>query len=762
MSGFFSILKQLRFRQPTAPEENASRTLTAVEATIPVAVLGHAVHLHQSGHLARAEHAYKEILKAQPRNFDALHLLGVIEIQKGNNEDAVRLIDAALKVESRSPFALSNRGLALQGLGRLEESLANYDAAITLKPDNADALYNRGNVLRDLKRYEEALQSYDQAVGVRPDHTEALNGRGNTLKRLGRHSDALASYDRAIAIRPDQPIAFNNRGAALEALRRYDEALHCYDKAVALLPGYAEAFINRGNVLQYLGKYEEALASYSRAIAVRPDCTEALYSRALALKNLKRYAEAQKSCEEALAVNPGYTDALVVLFEIQGKCCDWGDRSARLQELVARCASGEPISPFTFLWAVDAPEVHLKASKSWVREFYPPRDAPIVRTVRQRPKVRVAYVSADFQMHATAHLMSGLFERHDRHKFEVYGISLKPSDGSPIRARLEAAFDSFVNAESRPDWEIAQLLRELEIDIVVDLKGFTEDSRPGIFAYRPAPISVSYLGYPGTTGAAYIDYVIADAYVVPEEMKLSYCEQVVYLPDTYQVNDSGRTTGTEELTRADVGLPSNGFVFCSFNNNYKCTPELFDIWMNLLRKVDRSVLWLYTENESSSENLLKEARARGVGADRLVFARHVDFDRHLSRLRLGDLFLDTFPYNAHTTASDALWMGLPVLTCSGRSFPSRVAGSLLRAAGIPELITQSMQDYEALGLRLATDGQLLSGIKARLERNRKACALFDTDRFRRHLESAYMTMLEIRQRGEKPGAFSVDPIDQLQ
>ena len=734
---------------PPAPDPNAA---AAAEA------LRRAVGLHQAGRLEEAGQLYRQILGAQPRHFDALHLLGVIEKQKGNDAEAVRLIGAALEVDPRSPAARVNLGLALYSLGRHEEAIAGYDKAIALESGNAEAWFNRGNALRELKRREQALASYEQALRLRPDHFGALNNRGSVLHSLGRNDEALASYDRAIALHPDQALAYNNRGAALEGLARFDEALASYDKAVALEANYADAHLNRGNMLQRLGRLDEAVSCYERAAAPGPRRADALYSRGLALKKLRRFGEAQSSCAQALSADPGHADALALLFEIKGRCCDWSDRGALLEALTALCAAGRPVAPFVLLWAVDSPELHLEAARAWARDALPELGQPAAWPARTHPRMRIAYVSADFQTHATAHLMAGLFERHDRNRFEIHAISLRGSDGSRMRHRLEAAFDRFVDVAGRSDRQIAQLLRDLEIDIAVDLKGYTEDSRPGIFSFRPAPIAVSYLGYPGTMGSAAIDYVVADACVIPEDATRFYAERVVRLPDSYQVNDSGRPAGGKPPARAELGLPEDGFVFCSFNNNYKITPEVFDAWMRLLRAVDGSVLWLYAENEPAARNLAREAEARGIAPRRLVFAAHVAVDQHLSRIRRGDLFLDTLPYNAHTTTSDALWAGVPVVTCSGRSFAARVAGSLLTAAGLPELITHSLQEYEAMAMALATDRKRLGDIKAKLAANRDSCALFDTDRFRRHIEAAYTVMWERHQRGEGARDFTVRPV----
>jgi predicted O-linked N-acetylglucosamine transferase (SPINDLY family) len=372
--------------------------------------------------------------------------------------------------------------------------------------------------------------------------------------------------------------------------------------------------------------------------------------------------------------------------------------------------------------------------------------------------VRIAYLSADFYLHATAYLTAGLFELHDRSRFEVLGVSFGPDDASDMRARLVKSFDRFCDVTARSDEEAARLLASLQVDIAVDLKGYTQDARTGILAYRPAPIQICYLGYPGTMGASFMDYVIADATVLPFDQQSFYTEKIIHLPDCYQVNDSRRAIAERTPSRPEAGLPGQGFVFCCFNNNYKITAPIFEVWMRLLSAVPGSVLWLLSDNTSAHNSLRRQAAARGIDAARLVFADRLPIDRHLARQRLADLFLDTLPYNAHTTASDALWAGLPMLTCRGEAFAGRVAASLLNAAGLPELVTGSLQEYEAMALKLATDASLLGSIRRKLAQNRPNCPLFDTDRFRRHLEAAYLTAWGIYQRGEPPGSFSISPL----
>jgi predicted O-linked N-acetylglucosamine transferase (SPINDLY family) len=552
----------------------------------------------------------------------------------------------------------------------------------------------------------------------------------------------------------------NNCSNALRALKRYDEALTAYQRVLSLQPDHAEALNGRGIVLQALGQPEQALASYDRALQLRPAYSDALNNRATALRDLRRYQDAASCFRQLLQVAPDYGYALGALLHAQLHCCDWDGYSQNAEIVVVSAAAGKRADlPFSFLAACDSSAAQLQCARGFVADRCPPAATPVWRGERYvHDRIRVAYLSADFHAHATSYLMAELFERHNRERFEITAISFGPEDGSTLRARLRRAFDRFIDVRSMSDADVARLLRGLEIDIAVDLKGFTIDSRLEIFAHRPAPLQVNYLGYPGTLGAPYIDYIVADQEVIPPADQQHYAERVVYLPDCYQVNDSRRAIAPRTPARTEVGLPATGFVFCCFNNNYKITPAVFDIWMRLLRQVPGSVLWLFEANEVAAGNLRREAERRGIQPHRLVFAPRLPQEEHLARQRLADLFLDTLPVNAHTTASDALWAGLPVLTCRGQAFAARVAGSLLKAVGLPQLVAETLHEYEQRALELATNPTLLAQIRAQLAASRSHSPLFDTARSCRHLESAYLTMWQRYQRGEPPAGFTVAPL----
>ncbi len=692
-------------------------------------------------------------------NISAVSIAVTAQLELGKLEAALATFDRLLKLTPEDAEAWATRANVFAHLSRWSEALASFDQALSLRPDYAEALCNRGNVLKELKRLHEALASYERALNLRPDYVEALSNRGLVLEVLKRPDEALASYDRALAVRPDFPEALSNRGNVLNDLNRLEEALASYDRALELRSDYAEALSNRSITLKKLGRLEEALASCDRAVTLRPDYAEALFKRGNILRDLNRQGEALASYDRVLALQPDHPHAFSGAAACAIRLCDWERRAGFAEELEERVADNRSIiSPLALIAYGGGPALQLRCAQKSIRHDVPSLPRPIWHGETWRhDKLRLAYLSADFRQHAVSYLLAELIERHDRLRFEVFGVSFGGDDGSEMRRRLIGAFDRFHDVRRDSDEEIARLLHDLQIDIAIDLNGFTQNSRTGILAHRPAPIQVNYLGYPGTMGSAFIDYIVADKTVTPFEQQPFFVEKIVHLPDCYLVNPSKREVADRPPTAQAMGLPADGFVFCSFNNMWKITPAMFDVWMRLLHQVEGSVLWLKRDNATAERNLREEARRRGIDPIRLVFAGPLPLDEHLARYRLADLFLDTLPYNAHTTGSDALWAGLPVLTCMGEAFAGRAAASLLHAVGIPELITSNLEDYEALALRLARDPVLLSDIRTRLERNRSTCPLFDNARFTRHMEAAYTTMWETWQRGDAPQSFSVEP-----
>jgi predicted O-linked N-acetylglucosamine transferase (SPINDLY family) len=616
---------------------------------------------------------------------------------------------------------------------------------------------NLAAVYFDRKKYAQARTLCERVLEAEPGDEAALLNLGNCQLREGAPEDALASYEKALQVRADYAEALSNRGNALLALKRPAEALASYDAALAVNARHAGALNNRGNALLELLRPEAALASYDAALAIRPRHAEALVNRGDALRELKRHEEAIGSYEQLLSVAPDHDYARGYLLGAQLHCCDWAHYRAGIERVVADVKAGKrAVAPFNFLTLSDSPADQLACARIFTADRHAGLPAPVWRGERYRhDRIRVAYLSSDFRSHATAYLMAGLFEAHDRSRFEITAMSFSPDREDWMRTRLKSAFDRFIDVGTSSDRDVAQLLRALEIDIAVDLKGYTGENRAGIFRHRGAPVQAGYLGYPGTMGAEWIDYLIADRVVIPEEHRLHYTEKVVYLPDSYQVNDRQRPIADRVPVRRELGLPERGLVFCCFNSNHKLSPPVFEVWMRVLDRVAGSVLWLLEGSDAAARNLRSEAGRRGVAPERLVFAPNIEVAEHLARQRQADLFLDTLPYNAHTTASDALWAGVPVLTCAGSTFAGRVAASLLNAIGLPELVTGSLAAYERKALELAADPHLLGAMRGRLAQNRTTHPLFDTDRFRRHLEAAYVAMHERAQRGEPPAGFAV-------
>jgi predicted O-linked N-acetylglucosamine transferase (SPINDLY family) len=643
------------------------------------------------------------------------------------------------------------RAFAAYQQGRWPETEHLCRLVLAAAPAQFDALHLLGVIALNTQRAAEAQGLLAQACEVSPGSAEARNNLGAALAGLARREAALESYDGALRLRPAYPEAHNNRGVVLHQLKRYEDALAAYGKALALSPGYAEARFNRGAALQALLRYADAVEEYQQAIALKPDYAEAMFNCGVALQSLGRHAAAIDLLGRALGGDHGYDFLYGTWLSARMRICDWDGLPAEFSQLEARVGRQErALTPQVVAIPASA-ALQRKVLEAWTRAKHPAGHVlPPMPPRAAGRRIHIGYFSADFHDHATCNLMAELFERHDRSKFEVTAFSFGPDKRDAMRARVVAAFERFVDVRERPDAEVAALARTLGVDIAIDLKGHTEDARPGIFAERAAPVQVAYLGYPGTMGADYMDYIIADATVIPEAHRAHYTEKVVWLPDSYQANDSTRTISDRVFTRESARLPRTGVVFCCFNANYKVLPETFDVWMRILKRVEGSVLWLIEDNADAAANLRREAAGRGVEAGRLIFAERLPQAEHLARQRLADLFLDTLPCNAHTTTSDALWAGLPVLTCIGDTFAGRVAASLLNAIGLPGLVVETPEDYESLATALAKDPARLAALRRKLADNRLATPLFDAGRFARNIEAAYVAMHERHIAGAPP------------
>ena len=753
------------------------------------ALLQSAFRAQQAGNLAEAARLCQDVLRTAPRNATALNLFAYLHMQTGRLAEAERLFADAIAIHA-SPDMFYNRGCTLQSLRRYEEALACFRRASELQPDFLDAIVNCGIVQLALRRYDAALANFDLVTEKAPQDAEAWNNRANALLELGRETEALASLDKALSLKPDYANAWNNRGVTLQHLERHEEAFAAFDRALALAPQLTAAFNNRGNSFMTLRQYEKAYADFERASTLSPDFTEALTNRGTVLVAMRRLDEAIALYDRVLRIDPNNAEALRnranalivlrrfeegaldceklltldrenkymkgILAHARLQCCDWREYDEMIAAVESGVRSGRRvIPPFENFSLSRSAADQYSCAKIYAQDKYPQR-SPLWRGERYRhDKIRLGYLSADFRNHAVASLTATVFEHHDRSRFETIAFSFGSEKRGAMRTRLEAAFDRFIDVERDSDERIAERIREMEVDVVVDLTGYTGECRPGILTYRPAPVQASYLGFAGTMGLDFIDYLIADRAVVPENEHAFYSEKLAYLPECFINYDPRRGIGPTP-SRTTVGLPETGFVFCSFNNSYKFSPDVFAVWMRLLRALPDSVLWLPQGNAAAMRNLAAEAQFRGVAPDRLRFAPYIaEGDAHLARMRCADLFLDTLPYNAHTTAADALWAGLPLLTCKGATFAGRVAASLLSACGLPELITDSLAAYERRALSLARDPSTLAALRRKLQDHRLSSTLFDTPRFTRNIEAAFVAMWERQQRGEAPKSFTV-------
>jgi predicted O-linked N-acetylglucosamine transferase (SPINDLY family) len=721
------------------------------------ALVAEALDFYRVGKLDEAEQRCAAVLEADENNVRILSLFGTMHAMRGRCEEAVQLIGRSLTLNPRQPVALTTMGNALAALKRHQEAADAYEKAIALKPTLESAYRNLGRSLVDLGRADEAIAHFDKALALEPNSVEALVGKGNALRKLHRQVEALPYFDRAIEINPDFADAHSGRAGTLHALNRLSESADAYDKAIALKPNDAELYKAAGDLCGALQRFDAAAQLFENATLLRPDYAIAYWRRAYALRCLKRLDEALECIEKAFELDPAISVAGGERLTIKMSMCHWKGLSENINDAIEGVERGRIGSyPFPLLPTSCSPENLLKSARIYASglKF---KSSPIPVSDKVPDRLRVAYISADYRTHPVARHIAGLIESHDPTRFETVGVCLAGEADLKIRTRLKSAFETFVLVDKMSDDEAAAMLREMDIHIAVDLMAFTRNSRSGILARRVAPIQINYLGYAGTMGSPFIDYIIADQTVIPPQEHSAYTEKVVYMPHTYMPSGRGQVIG--ETTRAEHGLPENGFVFCSLSNSYKITPQVFDVWMRLLAAVEDSVLWLSLSNASMIGNLEAEARARGIDPSRLIFASPVrETEEHMGRLRLADLFLDTIPYNSHSTACEALWSGVPVLTCLGHAFQGRVAASVLRALGLPEMVTYSLPEYEARALEIARDPSARAALREKLWRNRRTQPLFDTIRYTRNLEAAYSRMWDQHQRGEPAVSFAVDDV----
>jgi protein O-GlcNAc transferase len=718
-----------------------------------------AIVLQQKGNLVEAADLYRQLIKRNPNNFHALQFLGIIEATFGNIAQAKLLMGRSLSITPPNIQFIENYATILFETGDYQSAIQICQQGFQLNKDNVSLLYISAIALFRLKKFQESITQFDKLLFLQPRHIAALNERASAFAEMCQYGAALASIEKALALNRQYAEAYLNKGNVYGKLKRYDEAIRAFDEALSVDPAFANAWLGHGNVFWEIKRYDQALDAYDKALSLKPDLANAWLGRGNVFFQLKRYHEALDAFAKVLAIDEEFPFVKGWLVHQKMVSCDWKGVGDLIAEIDCDVASGKrSVEPFIYQAIAHSARDLKHCAEIFAADKFPRSQTPLWRGERyNHEKIRLGYLSSEFRHHATSMLMVELFELHDKNRFELFAFDNGRDDASEVRGRINRAFNTIVDISRLDDLQVATTIKQKQIDILVNLNGYVGEPRTRVFSYKPSPIQVSYLGFPGTMGADYIDYLIADPCVIPPEQEDCYVEKIAYLPETYQVNDTKRPIAEREPTRIEAMLPETGFVFCCFNNNYKITPEMFEVWMRLLHKVDGSTLWLLEDNAAALRNLQREARRLGIPSERLVFAPRVNLPEHLARHRLADLFLDTLPYNAHTTASDALWAGLPVLTCLGSTFPGRVAASLLQAIGIPELIARSLEDYEAMAMRLAQERDLLAFFKAKLAQNRETYPLFDSKRFARHIEAAYITMWERQQRGELPARFVVAP-----
>jgi len=714
--------------------------------------------LLEAGEAERASAAYDDIIARGFSGIDGdFHVnRGLCRLRLSDGQGAVEAFRAALALEpghSRAAAALSD---TMQKLGAHRDAVMFLTGFLDKQRASLETLISLGSGFIGLRDYPRALGLFERLAAASPRSVKALIGKGLALSGENRHEEAIAALDAALALDARDAEALIGKGVALKALRHVPEAIATYQRAIEVAPRNPNAHLNLGNALALLNRHEEALACYERVLALDPNSAEALSYEGNSLNALNRQTEAVTRFEKAVALDPGVTEALSSLVYTKQRRWLWAGLPEQRQYLLDRVRARQYVAnPFALLGICDDPELHQIAARAYTRETLPIAPAVQPPPAEQRQRLRIGYFSADFRNHAVMQLLVGAFECHDRDAFEIHAFSYGPDAEDGMRARIRATMDHFHESARLSNGALIAMARRAGIDIAVDLNGYTQDARLAPFAARLAPVQVSYLGYPGTVGGDFLDYIIADATVLPMDQQRFYDEKIIHLPDSYQANDDRRVIAPEAPSRSEAGLPADGFVYCCFNNAYKITPEVFASWMRMLNAVPDSVLWLLANEAEAMERLRAVATGQGIDPARLVFAPNLPSAQHLARHRLADLFLDTLPYNAHTTASDALWAGLPVLTQMGQAFAGRVAASLLNAVGLPELITRDAAAYEALAIALGRDPARAGALKARLAAAIPTAPLFNTPRFTRHLEGAYRMMWQRHAAGLAPEGFAV-------
>ena len=637
-------------------------------------------------------------------------ILDIVNLIRNNDlRNGLVLVQWAANEDAKNISHLFNLGVQCVENGNVADALMIFECLRSADPNDVRIPYNIGFLHAMQCNFEDALLSFQEALQISPSDVEVLTNYANAQHELRRYGEAIISYDKVLSLKPDFAQAWMNKGVTLHELKRYDEALTHLDMALSLSPNYHEAWAQKGTILNTLRQHSQSARCFLRALELCP--------------------------EDSYLLGKAHHQMMLV--------CDWGNYENITTEIFNRIQQKRKCAePFGLQGISTSEELLKECAEIYSNDVFPTMGNLGGQVEYSHNKIRIGYVCGEFREQATSILMTRIWELHDKSKFEIFAFDAGFGDKSEYRTRIESAFNDIFEISRLSDLDAAKLIQSKEIDILVNLNGFFGHVRQGIFSYKPAPLQVNYLGFPGTIGAPYMDYLIADKVVLPYESKGQYVEKIAYLPDSYQANDDHRIISQRKYSRAELGLPEKGFVFACFNNNYKITPSTFDLWSRILKKVESSVLWLLADNPSARENLINEATARGIAPTRLVFAERLSPSEHLARHQLADLFIDTLPYNAHTTCSDSLWAGLPVLTLKGNTFPGRVSASLLNAIGLDELITHTEEGYESLAIELASDQEKLKRIRATLASNFSSKPLFNSSLFTKNLEAIFIEMHE--------------------
>jgi len=667
-------------------------------------------------------------------------VLGLIQNEKFN--DAKSFCKKIIEEYPKNPDLLNLFGIIHFKMKNYEAAINSFKECIKINPKREGYYNNLGGVYKDKENYNEAIKNFNTAIDLNQNYFGAYNNKGLVLKKLGLISEAEEFFLKSIKIKPDFSEAYNNLGILLKEQKRIQEASYSFDNAIYYNSSYAEAYNNKGVLLKDLKIFKDAIECFDKAINIKKNYAEAYYNKALVYSNLNEF-EISKACfEQAYKLNKDLDLLLGDKFFFGLKFGDWnnysGDKNEILQNL--KIKKNYSISPFIILNISDSSIVQFKNNKNYCETRFKKNNYNFTNIFKKnQKKIKVAYLSPDFRNHAVGYLVHDLIKHHDKSKFEIIGFYFGPKKKDDLNKKLSLIFDQFFNVTDYSDQKVADLIRSLKVHIAVDLTGHTRDQRMGIFERKCAPIQVNYLGYVGTIASDFYDYIVVDPFLVPKKNNKFFSEKLVYLP-CFQ-SRKFESLATHNVTKADKGLPDNKIVFCCFNSSFKITPEIFDRWTQILKLVPNSILWLISDNEFFSNNLKKETKKRGLEVERIFFSKRTNYKDYLLMYKLADIFLDTFPFNAGATASNALWSGVPVITQSGDSFCSRMAGSLLTSLDLKELITFSEEEYVLKAIELGNSLQRLNEIKIKLKRN---VSRVNFDKFLKHLEFSYEEMVRFK------------------